>query len=274
MRALLFGAYGISYEYYGSRVLDDVSLEMGKGELVALLGPNGSGKTTLMKLMSGILPRQGHGYAGSILWRNTNFFSFSVSERARRVVYVAPDLRMEFPMTCMDLVLLGRTSQGSTLLRRITREDSDCVQHAMERCRCWGLRNRLFHTLSGGEKQLVLLARALAQGARVLLLDESLSKMDLDHQAAIGNMLRGLARQEGCSILLVSHDLNLASEWADICVFLKRGVQVASGPTREVITIETVRSLYPGANLVMGSNPATGAPKIFFAENTGSDELE
>jgi iron complex transport system ATP-binding protein len=117
--------------------------------------------------------------------------------------------------------------------------------------------------LSGGERQLVALSRALVQGARVLFLDEALSRMDLHHQAAVGQLMVELAA-EGYAFILVSHDINIASEWARTALMLRRGTRIAYGPIREVLTQERVLELYPGSKLVVGSNPATGAPKVFF----------
>ena len=133
----------------------------------------------------------------------------------------------------------------------------------MVRCFCWALRDRDLHTLSGGERQLVALARALVQGAKVFLLDESLSRMDLHHQAAIGKLLTELAA-ESFSILLVSHDINIASEWARTALLMKGGRRIAHGPIRDVLNEKNIRALYPSSDLVVGVNPASGAPKVFF----------
>lgn len=265
----LLGVYGVHYRWNAgpssaqAPVLEDVSFELASGEILALLGPNGSGKSTLMKIVSGILPLRGEGCSGQVRFRGKDFLSDRPEWRARQVAYVGYDLQAEFPMTAYETVLLGRTCQGSGIFGRISREDRDAVEWAMTECACWELRDRDLHTLSGGERQLVALARALSQGARVLFLDESLSQMDLNHQAWMGRKLRVWASQ-GWSALLVSHDVNLASEWADSCLLLKRGRAVATGPLKDVLTEERIREIYPGADLRVGLNPATGAPKVFF----------
>jgi iron complex transport system ATP-binding protein len=266
-QAPVLGGYGISYAYAGPAVLREVSVELFRGEIVALLGPNGSGKSTLMKILAGLLPVGASGArTGQVRYLGTGFLERPPSERAQCVTYVPADLRAEFPLTALEAVLMGRVCRGSSLLRRTTGEDLDAAQAAMERCRCWGLRARDLHGLSGGERQLVALARAVAQGARVLLLDETLSRMDLDHQAVIGRLLRELASSEGYSVLWVSHDVNLATEWADQCVLLRRsGEKVAQGATRDVLTAERLRALYPGAELRVAPSPASGMPKVYFA---------
>lgn len=259
----VFGAYGINYSYGGGPVLNDVSLELERGRIVALLGPNGCGKSTFLKIMAGILPLKGKGASGVVRFAGDSFFDLPAGVRATKVAYVAPDFHTEFPMTAREVVSLGRI-QHSGFGAKHRQETEDLVQRAMELCHCWGLRERDAHTLSGGEKQLVAVARAIVQGARILLLDETLSRMDLHHQAAIGRLLRKLAG-EGYSIVLVSHDVNLATEWADDCLLMRKGVSIAFGPTREVLTIERVRTLYPSSDLVLGASPTTGAPKVFFA---------
>ena len=139
----------------------------------------------------------------------------------------------------------------------------------MERCLCGEFAGRDLHRLSGGQRQLVALARALAQGARILCLDEALSQMDLNHQALIGKLLRSLCA-EGYSVILVAHDVNLASEWADSCLLMKDGARIAQGAVAKTLTESAIRTLYPGAELVLGSNPVTGAPKVFFGKTAGS----
>jgi len=257
----VLGVYGISFSYGRTPVLEDVSLELERGEILALLGPNGSGKSTLLKAIAGILPLT----AGVVRHRGEDFLRNAPQIRARSIVYVPPDLHAEFPLTAREAVTLGRSCHLNPGTFRYYRSshDRELVREAMERCLCWGFRDQDLHTLSGGERQLVALARALVQGAKVLLLDEALSRMDLNHQAAMGKLLRELTA-EGSSIVLVSHDVNLASEWADTGLLLKKGQSVAFGPIKTVLTEENVRKLYPGSELSVGASPATGAPKVFF----------
>lgn len=260
----MLGVYGVCYSYSRHRpVLTDLSLELERGELLAVLGPNGSGKSTLLKLMSGIISlRAAHG-SGVIRFRGQEIQKLGPDERARGVAYIGPDLRSEFPVTAFEAVLMGRICQGARLFQKASARDGDAVHAAMERAQCWGLRDRELHTLSGGERQLVALARALAQGARVLLLDEALSRMDLNHQAVIGKLLIRLVKEENFSVVLVSHDLNLATEWADKILFLRAGERLAYGHAKETMTEEVLRRLYPGTQFTLGKNPNTGMPKVF-----------
>ncbi len=261
MSEALLGVYGLSYRYGTRTVLEDVSFELEKGELLALLGPNGSGKSTLMKAIAGVLPLPRD--SGVVRYKGGNFLSESPRWRASQVAYVAPELRAEFPLTAGEAVQLGRTCHGAGFFERLAKEDREAMEWAMRSCLCWGLRERDLDTLSGGERQLVALARALAQGARVLFLDEALSRMDLNHQAAIGKLLRDLCKKSW-TILLVSHDVNVASEWADTCLLLREGRRVGYGKLRETLDDGALAKLYPGSELFVGPNPATGAPKVFF----------
>ena len=256
----ILGVFGLTYP---QRKLDEISFEISRGEFIALIGPNGSGKSTLMKIMAGVLPLERtlnpHSASGIIRYLGQDFFSMKSNRRAQAIAYVAPDLKADFPLTAEETVSLGRTCQwGSSQT-----ENQDAVHWAMEKCLCWNLRDRFLGTLSGGERQLVALAKALAQGAKILLLDEALSGMDLHHQIALGKMLKGLTR-EGWTVILVAHDVNLAAEWADTGLFLRDGKKIFHGPIRDVLTTEKIRALYPGADLMVGAHPLHGTPKIFF----------
>jgi len=239
----ILGAYGMSYrrsqcnEGMRELILNDVSFEMNRGECVALIGPNGSGKSTLLKLIAGVLPIHKKQSSGQVRYLGSNFYQFPPYKKAQSIVYVAADLWAEFPLSAYEVVFLGRTCQEIGWYHRHSSENERKVREAMDRCFCWHLRDRNLESLSGGERQLVALARALVQGAKVLLLDEILSKMDLNHQAMIGQLLKELTSQ-GWSILLVSHDINLASEWADSAILLKEGKKILQGPVEKVITQE------------------------------------
>lgn len=268
MDDVFFGAYGIIYKLPGAtrgRILDEFSFEVFRGQITALIGPNGSGKSSLLKVVSGVTSLSKRECSGVVRFRGKNFLSFSALHRAQKVVYVGPELRAEFPVTAQEFVQLGRNCQGGQDVKR--------VEIAMRKCLCWELRDRFLDSLSGGERQLVSLARALAQEAQVLLLDEALSKMDLNHQAAMGALLKELAK-ERMSIILVSHDLNLASEWADQAILMKAGKKLFHGSIHKALTQENLRLLYPDTDFHLGSNPMTGAPKIFFKNADAQKKID
>jgi iron complex transport system ATP-binding protein len=247
--------------------LGNVSFDLHEGEITALFGPNGSGKSTLMKIVSGVLPLKRPGCSGQVSYRGQDFLSIPSHMRAQRIAYVSADLRAEFPLTAYEAVSLGRTCQRWGLIARNSKEDQDRIQWAMDQTFCWSLRGRDLATLSGGERQLVALACGIIQGAKVLFLDESMSKMDLNHQALVGRLLKDLAAK-GWSILLVCHDMNLASEWATSGILLKDGKKIAQGSIEETVTQSLLQVLYPGVNLIVGKSPASGAPKVFFGSQS------
>lgn len=257
-------AQGISLQFGEKPTLDDVSFDLEVGEFATLIGPNGSGKSTLLKVVAGILPLQGRGASGQVRLGERDFLALDPRARARAVAYVGAELRADFPLTAMETVSLGRICHGAGSLSPLSSLDEELIHQAMERCLCWELRDRDIATLSGGERQLVALARALAQGATILLLDEALSRMDLHHQARVGAMLRGLVREHGYAVMLVSHDVNLAAEWASTAILLKGGRKVAAGSLGETLTEARLTELYPDSAIGVGRNPFTGSTMVHF----------
>lgn len=268
----ILGAYAISYRWDDSfsvrspreKVIDEFSFELYRGEILALLGPNGSGKSTLLKLLAGILPKSHAHYSGQVRFAGQDFFSLPRLARAQKIAYVGSELKAEFPMTAWETVMLGRTSQGQGFMDHPTASDLKAVQSAMETTMSWHLRDRNFNTLSGGERQLVALAGALAQGAKVLFLDETFSKMDLNHQSLIGQKIKELVTQS-YSVILVAHDLNFAAELANRMIWIQSGKKIAEGSVSEMLSIDYLKKLYPGAQFFIGKNPSTGAAQVFFS---------
>jgi len=263
----LLVAQGISIQFGEKPTLEDVSFEFGAGQFATLIGPNGSGKSTLLKAVAGILPLQGRGAAGRVRLGDSDFLALDPRARAQAVAYVGAELRADFPLTAIETVSLGRICHGAGSLSPLSSLDHELIRQAMERCLCWELRDRDISTLSGGERQLVALARALAQGAKILFLDEALSRMDLHHQARIGAMLRVLVRENGYAVMLVSHDVNLAAEWASTALLLKAGRKVAAGPLSETLTEARLSELYPDSAIGVGRNPFTGSLMVHFRGN-------
>ena len=258
----LLGVYGL---YYPERLFH-VSFELKRGEILALLGPNGSGKSTLLKMIAGLIPvlpeSSGRG-SGQVVHLGQNVSQLPISSRASRIAYVGAHFRTEFPIYVRDAILIARSAQSLHASLRPKKEDLDKATWAMEECLVFHLKDRYVHTLSGGEKQRVALAIALAQGAKTLLLDETLSQMDLHHQAILGEKLRKLTEQL-YSIILVSHDLNLATEWADTVLFMLEGEKRFYGPLSSTFTENHIRMIYPQAPIVVRPSPVSGKPKVYF----------
>jgi len=226
------------------KIIDDLSFSVHEGEILGLIGPNGSGKSTLLKALSGILIPDG----GSVELSGKDVLNQSIFERSRLLTYVSSELFSEFPVTAREFVGMGRG--GS-------------IESAMKDAGCLELRDRLISELSGGERQRVSIARALSQGSKVICLDESVSKLDLHHQAAMGKVLKKYTAS-GISFILVAHDLNFTTDWADRSLFLKNGKMIALDQTDLLMNEEFLKKLYPNVELSFIAHPQTGKKKVFF----------
>lgn len=241
-------AEGITFAYRDRTwVVANVHLTVENGELVGLIGPNGSGKTTLLKLISGVLRPS----AGRIWLGGDDVQSLSVRSRARRVAMVAQDRPLGFDYSVREVVAMGRTPY----IRRLageSRRDRRAIRDAMHMADVGGLADRSIREISGGERQRVFLAMALAQQPEVLLLDEPTTHLDLGHQARFLTIVRERA-VAGCTSLLAIHDLTLAAQTADRIALLSEGRIVRTGTPREVLTQQNVRSVF-GVDVHLGTH--------------------
>jgi iron complex transport system ATP-binding protein len=230
-------AYGRGRD--GSLVLDRVSIEVPRGSVVGLLGPNGSGKTTLLRLLSGGLEPK----SGVVLLDGRPLHAIPRLERARRVAVVAQETQSTFDFSTLDMVLMGRYPHlGPFELEGV--DDLEIARAALQATGTAGLESRQFATLSGGEKQRVIIASALAQAADLLLLDEPTTALDLRYQFEVLDTLRRLNADRGTTLVLSTHDLNLASALCEHVYLLKDGRVLGHGPTRDTLTVDAVRALY------------------------------
>lgn len=220
-------------------VLTDVSLRAERGQVVGLLGPNGSGKTTLMRIIAGLLAPQ----AGTVAIDGRPVPSFSRRELARRLAFVPQDTHAAFEFTVLDMVLMGRFPHIGVFALEGP-DDLALARQALAATGTEAFEHRAFATLSGGEKQRVVIAAALAQASRLLLLDEPTASLDLGYQMEIAALLRRLNREHDATLVLSTHDLNLAAGLCDRVVLLQRGRVVADGPTRDTLTAERIAQVY------------------------------
>lgn len=233
---MLLEAVGLACGH-AAPVLTDVHLTVGAGETVALLGPNGCGKSTLLKTLAGLLPPLG----GSIRLGGDNLRGLRVREVARRVASVPQDETAPFAFTVRQVVAMGRLARSHGLLD--TPEDAAATEAAMRRADCAHLADRPANETSGGERARALVARALAQDAPLLLLDEPTAHLDAPHQAWAARLVREAAR-EGRGVVVALHDLNLAAAMADRAVLLARGGVAMAGPADAVLASDRLDAAF------------------------------
>lgn len=231
--------YGSLNEATRSFSLCDVSLTIQRGSLTGLLGPNGCGKTTLLKLMAGVLsPRQ-----GAITLDGRAIDGISRRKLARQIAVVPQETHPAFDYSVLEMVLMGRHPHlGAFQLEGP--EDIAIAHDSLSATGTSHLAGRAYMTLSGGEKQRVVIASALAQAPHVLLLDEPTASLDLAYQMEVASLLRRLNHDRDVSMVLATHDLNLAASLCDSLVLVRSGRVLAHGPTREVLTVAMIQQLY------------------------------
>ena len=241
---------------YTSPVLKCASFDVGPGEVLAVLGPNGSGKTTLLKIIVGILKPA----SGNVLLAGRDLLSMQRREIARLIGYVPQESVIRFPLTAIELVLQGRFAQGKVLGFE-SEEDVREAQLAMDMTEANEFSSRLVNELSGGERQRVMLARALASRPHLLVLDEPIANLDISHQVKVLELVKRLTIEQGLTAIVVTHELNLASEFATRVLLLKSGEVVACGAPHQVMTESALREVF-GTDLMVDANPASGAPRV------------
>jgi len=264
MSNLGLAAEHVSFSYRGSRlraarygeagsvVLDGVSASVARGGLVGILGPNGSGKTTLLRLLGGLLRPSG----GRIVLDGADLRTVPRAIVARRMAMVPQETQLAFEYTVLEMATMGRYPH----LGAFEIEGPEDLEIAREALRATGtdhLRSRLFNTLSGGEKQRVVIAGALAQNPEILLLDEPTASLDLAYQLEIRSILNTLNRERDLTIIVSTHDLNFAASLCRELVLLHQGRVLAAGTTETMLEPALIRKLY-GVDVDITANPRTG----------------
>ena len=245
-----------------SWALQDLSFQIRAGDMFGIIGPNGAGKSSLLKVLARIMPQQ----RGRVWLYGDDLRGLPQSDVARRLALVSQEHHPVFSFTIAEIVLMGRFphhrhrwSLGGFGWE--TKEDLHVAAQAMRELDVTHLANRPITEVSGGERQRALIARALAQQPSVLLLDEPTAFLDLNHQADICRILRGLHHERGLTIVLVSHDLNLASQYCDRILLLTEGRQHSLGTPEEVICPSVLQAVY-GCQVLVDPHPTSGRPRV------------
>ena len=248
-------------------VLRDVNLAISAGEVVALIGPNGAGKSTLLRVAGGGLkPTNGQAWL-----ENVDLGRMSPRDTARRIAVVPQEGPVPAGLFVREMVSLGRTPYARWLLGP-TAEDRAAVEWAIGAADIEALADRFVDELSGGERQRVILARALAQRPRLLLLDEPTANLDVHHQVAMLELVRGLTRGQGLAVLAAVHDLQLAALYCDRVALLHHGQIVSQGAPETVLTAELLHETF-GQRVVLSSHPTHGVPLVALVPNGNARRL-
>jgi iron complex transport system ATP-binding protein len=252
----IISAESINFSYAVKPVMEKVSFAIDAAQIVAIIGPNGSGKTTLLKIINGTLFPD----AGQMLIDGKGTSRWSRKDIAQKVAIVPQETAVVFPFYAEEIVLMGRFPHLSNY-RFEDKKDYRIVHEAMEKTDTLAFAARRFDELSAGERQRVLIARALAQEPKVLLLDESTVFLDLKHQAQFLALLRQLNTAQQLTVIFVTHDINLAAQHADRIILLYSGKIYAIGMPAEVITAANIKEVYDVDSLI-DQNPQSGLPRM------------
>lgn len=244
---------------YGPRVaVANVSLKLAPRQIVAILGPNGAGKSTLLRTLNGGLQTS----TGDVRLDGKPLKEYTRRMIGRNIAVVVQEGDVRFPVTVLEFVLGGRFSAtGAGAWGWETERDLNVAREVLVETELAELANRLMNELSGGERQRAILARALATEARVLLLDEPTANLDLAHQAAILALVRRRCHSRSVAAIVITHDVNLASEFSDSVLLMKDGKAVAFGRPEDVLTPELLGNVFD-VRVLVDAHPVTGVPRI------------
>jgi len=257
----------VSFSYSDGFALHHINLKVGAGEMVALLGPNGSGKTTILKIAAGVLAP---GW-GEMLLGGTSLRRLSRKEIAQRIAVVPQSFNIPFAFSVEEVVVLGRTPFIKTFSGE-TERDRLVAELALELTGMESFKARPFNELSGGERQKVVLAMALAQEPSLLLLDEPTAHLDINHQVEILGLVKALNRQNKVTVIGATHDLNLAALYFDRIVLLKEGQIFADGTPGQVLTSDIIQQVF-SVSVKVSQHPSAGVPQtVVLPEGRGKWE--
>lgn len=246
---------------YSSFLLYSLNFEIRKGDFAGIIGPNGSGKTTLFKAITGELKIR----TGIITLNNKILTHLSIREKARNIAIVSQQTE-PVAISVEDYVLMGRMPYHSDFQFFETKEDCEVTEKYMKLTDVYRFKDKLMNQLSGGERQLAEIARALTQEPQLLLLDEPTSQLDIYHQIQVLNLVQELNTQMGLTVLMIIHDLNLASEYCDYLLLMNKGKLWKKGTPFEVLDYKTIEDVYETVVFTQ-ENPLSKKPAVFLVSN-------
>ncbi|MBI4844901.1 MAG: ABC transporter ATP-binding protein [Candidatus Omnitrophica bacterium] len=238
-------------------VLEDISFNINQGEVVGIIGPNGAGKTTLFRAITKLITPQ----KGEIFLFGKNMAQISAEELSRKIAVVSQDINFVFNMTVREFVALGRIPYQQRLQFFESSSDEHIIDYAMKITDVYELKHRDISTLSGGERQLAIIAKALAQQPQLILLDEPTVYLDISHQVQVLDLVRRLNREKQLSVIVILHELNLASEYCDRLILLHKRKIHSLGAPDEVLNYRTIEEVY-NTVVVVQPNPVSKKPNV------------
>ena len=249
-------ARNITVNYGPREALANISLSAKRGEVIAIIGPNGAGKSSVLRALNGsVVPIQ-----GEVLLDGKPLRSYARRVIARHVAVVAQEAELRFPVTVMEFVIGGRYAWSSAWGWESER-DVEVAREILRETELDEFAGRLMNEMSGGERQRAVLARALATEAKIFLLDEPTANLDMAHQAIMLRLVRSRCDDRESAAVVVTHDVNLAAEFADRVMLLKDGQMIAMGSSREVLTPDLLKKVFD-LQVLVDAHPVTGAPRI------------
>lgn len=253
--------HSISYQYNKKPVLKNISFNIENGDFVGIIGPNGAGKSTLLKCISGLLP----GNENKIFIKNNSIGKWNRKELAKNIAIIQQDFHTEFDFSVYEIVIMGRFPYLG-FFERYSKEDEEFVENIFTQLDLAQFAKRRYSQLSGGEKQRVIIAQALAQNTDILLLDEPAVHLDIHHQIETFSLLKNL-NAKNKTIVVVSHNINLSAEFCSKLLILDKGEIVNFGKTDDVMKSEIISKIYKVSSKIV-KNPFTNKPNILYKYRT------
>jgi len=251
-------ARDLTIAYDHRTAVADLTLSLKAGEITAIIGPNGAGKSTLLRALNGQIPRA----SGVIMLDGQPLQRLNRRSISRHIAVVAQEAELRFPVTVLEFVLGGRFAWATNSgWGWETERDLEVANAVINETELRDLSARLMNELSGGERQRALMARALATEAPILLLDEPTANLDLSHQATLLTLVRKRCDQHRSAALVVTHDINLAAQFANNITLMKQGRAVHSGTPQEVLTPEILQEIFE-VRVLVDAHPITGGPRV------------